>query len=83
LLETHSRRPRNDKRYALRRMHCFRSADCMQRSIQERAKWKACDQQLVASYLGKARGELMPARLELRAQICVTRPERVVDLLSG
>ena len=27
--------------------------------------------------------ELRPARLELRAQICVTRPERVVDLLNS
>jgi hypothetical protein len=107
LLEIHSRRPADDKRYALRRMHCFRTPECLRRSINERAKWKACDQELVANYLVKAHGspdglggepnrhrascahpsvdlrELMPARLELRAQICVTRPERVVDLLNG
>lgn len=108
LLEIHTRRGRNDKDYALRRMHCFRTPECLMRSIQERAKWKACDQELVASYLVKVRAssdgylqgqsdrqvasvprtgvdlsELRPARLELRAQICVTRPERVVDLLNG
>ncbi len=108
LLEVHSRRPHNDKRYALRRMHCFRTPDSLRRAIQERAKWKACDQELVASYLVKVRSssdgsfeseptgqraasvhpsvdlrELTPARLELRAQICVTRPERVIDLLHG
>jgi len=108
LLELHSRRPRKDKSYVLRRMHCFRTPEGLRRSVQERAKWKACDQALVASYLVKVRastdgfaqgepsqqgacaprasidlGELRPARLELRAQICVTRPERVVDLLNG
>ncbi len=91
LLEVHSDRHRNEKRYALRRMHCFRTPDCLRKSIQERAQWKACDQELVASYLVKVQGasqgptmrELMPARLELRAQICVTRPERVIDLLRG
>jgi hypothetical protein len=106
LLEVHYRKPRNDDRYTLRRMHCFRTSDGLRRSIQERAKWKACDQQLVASYLVKVRAssdghlrgapdpqgearpsvdlsELRPARLELRAQICVTRPERVVDLLNS
>jgi hypothetical protein len=108
LLEIHFRRPRKDKRYVLRRMHCFRTPECLSRSIQERAKWKACDQELVASFLVKVRGssdkltesepnrqragsprsrvdlsELTPVRLELRAQMCVTRPERVVDLLHG
>ena len=102
LVEVHFRKPRDDNRYCLRRMHCFRTSDGLRRSIQERAKWKACDQQLVASYLVKVRAssdghlhgqpeprpsvdlsELRPARLELRAQICVTRPERVVDLLNS
>ena len=108
LLEIHARRSRNDKRFVLRRMHCFRAPEGLRRSIQERAKWKACDQQLVASYLVKIRrssegiieselnqqgaasphpsidlDELTPARRKLRSQICVTRPERVVDLLHG
>jgi hypothetical protein len=106
LVEVHFRKPGDDNRYALRRMHCFRTSDGLRRSIQERAKWKACDQQLVASYLVKVRAssdghlqghpdsqgeprssvdlsELRPARLELRAQICVTRPDRVVDLLNS
>lgn len=108
LLEIHFRLPRDDnRRYALRRMHCFRTAERLGRSIQERAKWRACDQELVASYLVKAQGtaselsngapntrrsgsghpgldlsELRPARLELRAQICTTRAEMVVDLLK-
>lgn len=108
LLEIHSRKPRKDKHYTLRRMHCFRTPDGLRSSIQERTKWKACDQELVASYLvkvgcssdglmegepnrqmaGSARAsldlnELRPARLALRAQMCVTRPDRVVDLLNG
>lgn len=106
LLEVHYRKPRNDSRYTLRRMHCFRTSEGLRRSVQERAKWKACDQELVASYLVKVRAssdghlagqpdgqgasapsvdlsQLRPARLELRAQICVTRPERVVDLLNS
>ena len=108
LLEVHFRLPRNGNRYTLRRMHCFRTPERLQRSIHERAKWRACDQELVASYLVKAQGsaseltnsephvhrpglaqpspdlrELRPARLELRAQICTTRPEMVVDLLNG
>ena len=107
LLEIHFRLPREDNRYALRRMHCFRSAERLHRSISERAKWRACDQELVANYLVKAQGtaselaqsrpqsrrsgsghpgfnltELRPARLELRAQICTTRPEMVFDLLK-
>lgn len=108
LLEIHFRLPRNDKRYALRRMHCFGTPERLRQSIHERARWRACDQELVASYLVKAQGtsgeatdsepnprrsgaarpslelrELRPARLELRAQICTTRPEMVVDLLNG
>jgi hypothetical protein len=108
LLELHYPRPRNDKPYTLRRMHCFRTPDGLRRSIQERTKWRACDQELVASYLVKvgsssdapiegepnrqASGsvrrsldlsELRPARLALRAQMCTTRPERVVDLMHG
>lgn len=110
LLEIHFRLPLNDtNRYALRRMHCFGTPDRLRRSIHERAKWRACDQELVASYLLKVQGsaggelahseshsrgsgsarssldlrELRPARLELRAQICTTRPEMVVDLLNG
>jgi hypothetical protein len=108
LLEIHFRLPRKDNRYALRRMHCFRTPERLQRSINERAKWRACDQELVASYLVRVQGtsseltdsephsresgpahpsldlrELRPARLELRAQICTTRPEMVVDLLNG
>jgi hypothetical protein len=107
LLEIHFRLPRNDNRpYALRRMHCFQTAERLHRSIQERAKWRACDQELVANYLVGVQGaaseftnggpnarrlgsghpnldlrDLRPARLELRAQICTTRPEMVVDLL--
>jgi len=108
LLEIHFRLPRSGNRYALRRMHCFGTPERLQRSIHERAKWRACDQELVASYLVRAQGtadelsqsepdsrrsahvhpsldlrELRPARLELRAQICTTRPEMVVDLLNG
>ena len=108
MLEVHYRLPRNDNRYSLRRMHCFRTPERLQRSIHERAKWRACDQELVANYLVKVQGitgelthsepnsgrpgpaqpspdlrELRPARLELRAQICTTRPEMVVDLLNG
>jgi len=108
MLEIHFRLPCSDKRYALRRMHCFRTPEGLRRSIQEHAKWKACDQELVASYLVKVRDssngvtegeltgqgaaaphpridldELTPARRKLRAQICVTRPDRVVDLLHG
>ena len=108
LLEIHFRLPRKDQRYALRRMHCFGTPERLRRSIHERAKWRACDQELVASYLVKVQGtasestdggisrrrsgsahasldlrELRPARLELRAQICTTRPEMVVDLLNG
>jgi hypothetical protein len=108
LLEIHLRLPRNDNRYALRRMHCFRIPERLGRSIHERAKWRACDQELVASYLDRVQGrsgelthsepsfqrsgsahpsldlrDLRPARLELRAQICTTRPEMVVDLLNG
>ena len=103
LFEVHSCIPGNDKRYALRRMHCFRTSDGLERSIQERAKWKACDQELIASYLVKFRtsserliegepgssrpnvdlSELRPARLKLRSQICITRPDLVVDLLNG
>ena len=108
LLEIHYHLPRRDKRYALRRMHCFRAPERLGRSINERAKWRASDQQLVASYLVRVRSasgeapdreissrtsgsarptvdlqELRPARLELRAQICTTRPELVVDLLNG
>jgi hypothetical protein len=107
LFEVHSHIPGNEKRYARRRMHCFSTSDGLERSIQERAKWKACDQELVASYLVKFRrlterlieGEpnrqgagsarpnidlsaLRPARLKLRSQICVTRPDLVVDLLK-
>jgi hypothetical protein len=103
LFEVHSPVPGKDKRCELRRMHCFRTSDDLERSIQERAKWKACDQQLVASYLVKFRrlserliegepspssrpnvdlSELRPARLKLRAQICITRPDLVVDLLN-
>lgn len=110
LLEIHFRLPLNDgNRYALRRMHCFGTPERLRRSIHERAKWRACDQELVASFLGKVQSlsggefagsepgsrraggaqpsldlrELRPARLELRAQICTTRPEMVVDLLNG
>ena len=108
LLEIHYRLPRDDKRYVLRRMHCFGTPERLRSSIHERAKWRACDQELVASYLVRVQGaaaeladsepnsrgsgaaqpsldlrELRPARLELRAQICTTRPEMVVDLLSG
>lgn len=108
LLEIHYPLPRNDNRYALRRMHCFGTSERLRRSIHERAKWRACDQELVASYLVRAQAtaselinseshsrrsgsaqasldlrELRPARLELRAQICTTRPEMVVDLLNG
>lgn len=108
LLELHSRRPCKDKHYTLRRMHCFRTPDGLRRSVQERVKWKVCDQALVTSYLVKVGcssdghikgepdgqtersahasvdlGELRPARLALRARMCVTRPERVVDLLNG
>jgi hypothetical protein len=108
LLEIHFRLPRNDKRYVRRRMHCFGTPERLQRSLHERAKWRACDQELVASYLVRVQGtpgeitgresnsrrsgsaqpsldlrELRPARLELRAQICTTRPEMVVDLLNG
>src|SRR6185312_11264511 len=56
LLEIHFRLPRKDNRYALRRMHCFRTPERLQRSINERAKWRACDQELVASYLVRAQG---------------------------
>jgi hypothetical protein len=105
LLEVHFPLPRKDKRYALRRMHCFRTAERLSRSLHERVKWRACDQELVASYLVKVQGssneltaglpnarsrrqsddlrELRPARLALRAQICITRPELVLDLLNG
>lgn len=108
LLEIHFRLPRNGNRYTLRRMHCFGTSERLQRSIHERAKWRACDQELVASYLVRAQSpaseithhepngrrsgsahpsldlsDLRPARLELRAQICTTRPEMVVDLLNG
>ena len=108
LFEIHFRLPRSDKRNAVRRMHCFRTPEGLRRSIQERAKWKACDQELVANYLVKVRrsvdgviagepdrqgpasprpsidlDELTPVRRKLRAQICVTRPDRVVDLLHG
>lgn len=108
LLEIHFRLPQNDKRYTLRRMHCFGTPERLERSIHERAKWRACDQELVASYLVRVQGtsgelthsepnsrrsgsarpgldlrDLRPARLELRAQICTTRPEMVVDLLNG
>src|SRR5262249_46229607 len=108
LLEIHYPLPRNDRRYTLRRMHCFGTPERLRRSIHERAKWRACDQELVARYLVRVQGtsgqggdggpdsrgsrpaqpsldlrELRPVRLELRAQICTTRPEMVVDLLNG
>lgn len=54
LLEIHFRLPRDEKRYVLRRMHCFGTPERLQRSIHERAKWRACDQELVASYLVRA-----------------------------
>jgi len=108
LLEIHFRLPREDnRRYALRRMHCFQTPERLHRSIHERAKWKVCDQELVAAYLVRVQStarelthgepnprrsgsgpasadlsELRPTRLQLRAQICTTRPEMVVDLLK-
>jgi hypothetical protein len=90
----------------LRRMHCFRSAESLDLSIQERTLWKARDRALVANHwiqvraslaktLSRKIGEqdaepadgsnadllaLTATRQALRAQICLTRPGRVVDL---
>jgi hypothetical protein len=91
-----------------RLMHCFRSAESLERSVQERTVWKTRDQALVASHLVRVRtsidkiasGEPEPqhtppsqalnadlmvltaTRKALRAQLCLTRPDRVIDLLN-
>jgi hypothetical protein len=106
LLEVHRAIHKAGEPRVLRRMHCFRDAESLELSIQERITWKARDRELVSSHLirvhaaldkppsGK-RGEqdatpldgsdqdllaLTATRQALRAQMCLTRPGRVVDL---
>jgi hypothetical protein len=106
LMEIHRAVKGTGEHRVLRRMHCFRSAESLQRSLRERTTWKARDQALVAAHLVRVRasvektpsgepGEqdsqpsedlnvdleaLTATRQALRAQMCLTRPDRVVDL---
>jgi len=108
LVEMHRAVQKDGEPRVLRRMHCFRSAESLERSVQERTVWKTRDQALVASHLVRARtsieatplGEpaaqniqpsqalhtdlkaLTATRQALRAQMCLTRPDRVIDLLN-
>ncbi|MDB6010836.1 MAG: hypothetical protein JWL65_3086 [Gammaproteobacteria bacterium] len=109
LLEIHRAVHKAGEPRVLRRMHCFRDAESLELSIQERMTWKARDRELVSSHLvrvhaaldkpGSGRsGEqdaappngsdadllaLTATRQALRAQMCSTRPGRVVDLPKG
>jgi hypothetical protein len=108
LVEMHRDVQHADEPRVLRRMHCFRSAESLERSVQERTVWKTRDQALVASHLVRVRTSIdkMPSaepeaqgtrpsqaltadlmvltatRKALRAQLCLTRPDRVIDLLN-
>jgi hypothetical protein len=109
LVEIHRALKKAGEPRVLRRMHCFRSAESLERSVKERTIWKARDQALVKIHLVQVRAsiEKTPAgdagdagekkvaspeglnvnlqaltatRQALRAQMCLTRPDRVVDL---
>ena len=108
LVEMHRALQQDGEPRVLRRMHCFRSAESLERSVQERTVWKTRDQALVASHLVRVRTSidqplsgahpalsarpsqalnadlkvLTATRKALRAQMCLTRPDRVVDLLN-
>jgi hypothetical protein len=94
LIETHRAALENGTPRLLRRMHCFRSAQSLEHSIEERTGWKMRDQSLVRGHfvqVGSAQPlegsqvdllDLTATRQALRAQMCLTRPERVIDLPS-
>src|SRR3984957_16397161 len=108
LVEMHRAVQQDGEPQVLRRMHCFRSAESLERSVQERTVWKTRDQALVASHLVRVRTSIdkMPSaepeapgtrpsqaltadltvltatRKALRAQLCLTTPDRVIDLLN-
>lgn len=106
LVEIHRALKKAGEPRVLRRMHCFRSAESLERSVKERTIWKARDQALVKIHLVRVRASIEPTpsgdageksvqpsqglntnlqaltatRQALRAQMCLTRPDRVVDL---
>jgi hypothetical protein len=103
LLEIHRAAKAAGKPRLLRRMHCFRSAESLEHSIEERTNWKARDQALVQGHWIRVRASsrnapsskpgardsessdtslqaLTATRQALRAKMCSTRPDRVVDL---